>query len=360
MKLFKSFKFWLFFVIAIGLTFGLSIGNYIDAYTQDYGTIASSTIFQWTWPPYATSTPLEAWYGFTAFNFATDTYACVGGTGGGSITTGDMNLQTVFGSCANGAFYITRCNINLTTGWPCFGNATTNLGYVELYKYSSSSWTTEQHYDCASLTPYGFQYCNQEGGEYCIWDFASSTCILIEEKPCGENDRCGFCDTEENCNTFGTCEWVNDYVDKFKDIWNDTTEWSGGRCMMKNENWVYSTSTQTQGFGTFRQIFNDKIPFAYFYAIYDAYFQLSNQNTTTTLETLTLQIPNIIVVNSSTGATGTAMSAFSIKLIDIDFIYTILSKNTWDFIRQMIAVGLIIGLGFAISKQLGKITQIHT
>lgn len=351
----------LFIIFFIGL---LGIGLQTNAYTQDFITVASSTWFIWNYPPYSSST-LEGISTFTEIGFSTSSKISLCGHSGsnGSYPTDFYEfgpLQT--SSCAtNTTYYLSRCDLNFG-GTNCHEYASTNLGYVA-FQWTGSIFTTDDFFDCASLTPYGYQWCYQVGGDYCSWDYASSACVSIAEKPCGDNDRCYYCDTQADCETFSTCDWSYEYVDKFKDIWNETSYWEGGRCGMKDEDWVYSTSTQTQGFGYFRRIFNNKLPFSYIYSLYDTFYQLSTPNSTTGLgdDALTLTMPEIWVTSTGTYATTVMVaSEYELPLISMSLIYSILNANAWATIKQFMAFALVIALGFAIIKKIKTIIHLTT
>lgn len=118
----------------------------------------------------------------------------------------------------------------------------------------------------------------------------------------------------------------------------------------------YNQYLAQQGVDVYRQNLNTRLPFSYIYQIFDAISQASVNGTSTDFQTLSLTIPRISqLVTSSSTAMFTATT--TMPFLDKTWFFTILPVTTWNTLRDLWAAVVYAGVLFMTYRRINTLWQ---
>jgi len=205
---------------------------------------------------------------------------------------------------------------------------------------------------------------NPEAGDFNV--YFDDIYILTSSSTYSYYSGCGEYSTQETCESAG-CYWA---------VMGTATTTGGtiytNACISYPDrlNWeltdmgiIYGTTatsfvpTIDYNKSSFYQIFSDRVPFAYIFAVIDGVSFLMSENNNASMTSIALTIPD--VYGTGTWATTAIMTSFELPILDQEWIFRIIPEDTWATIRAFLSATIWIALFFGLARLWKTVTSIN-
>lgn len=188
----------------------------------------------------------------------------------------------------------------------------------------------------------------------CRWNYDTNVCES-QTGTCGEYEDCEYCDNYTDCMASESCYWQSAIF-----AWQDSYCYYLPSRATTSVSTTTPTESSTSTYASteaiypsaLRSHFGNKIPFVYFFAIYDGIRYLINDNATTSLENLSITLPA-----TSYGTTTIIATDTDFAFLDREILYDIVPVSVWDLLKNLLRALIFIQLFFGLKRFINQLSQ---